>query len=155
MQLDIAKTHLLFHLARAFTFNGIAMAPMNSALVLSLLPNEYHRYLQFDFRNSTSIVDSLSFVVEKFTDLFFLNLDPKKETLITKNQNFTRAILKRDYLSKIEYLILFQIFLNLHQLIVRVNFIIDISDMEDSKQIKVKRQKANDHYVYGRGRFAN
>lgn len=79
------------------------------------------------------------FTIEKFTDLFFLNLDPAKETIVDRKSNLTNVITRRQHLSKIEYLQLFSIFLGLHKLVMRVNFIVDISDMENSKQIKVSR----------------
>jgi hypothetical protein len=66
-------------------------------------------------------------------------LAPSKECLITKDDNFIKNIQKKK-LSKIEFLILFSIFLNQHKVISRVNFIVDISLMEENKKIKVNRK---------------
>jgi hypothetical protein len=66
-------------------------------------------------------------------------LAPSKECLITKDDNFIKNIQKKK-LSKIEFLILFSIFLNQHKIISRVNFIVDISLMEENKKIKVNRK---------------
>lgn len=75
--------------------------------------------------------------------MFYHFLDPKKECLIDEDNNFIENLTNKRKLSKIEYLMLYAIFMNLHKLIVRTNFIIDISVIENENNIKVSRKSKN------------
>eukprot|EP00347_Sterkiella_histriomuscorum_P000058 403377346 len=182
MQLDEAKTYLLLNIGRAFMFNAHQFNSVHRGVVLSLIPMQYQvKYLDRDFVkmghqaqvlqksniNSGQKSKQVGFsqqirdIIAEFNKIFGSYLDTSKECLMTKKQNFLKNLTENKKLSKIEYMILFSIFLSLHKLVYRVNFVIDISTMEDSKVIKVSRKgqkgakRNNEEQKYGSEGKAN
>ncbi|CDW80898.1 dna repair protein rad4 containing protein [Stylonychia lemnae] len=158
MQLDEAKTYLLLHIGRSFVFNGHQYNSLYRAIVLSMIPIQYQ--IKFMDRNlfqlpsqsqsrqsqkKESFQSIISEILKNFQKLFGHHLQPERECVITNESHFIKNLVENKGLSRIEYLILFTIFMNLHKIVHRVNFIIDIQTMEDSKKIKVTRKKTKDN----------
>lgn len=137
MQLDEAKTMLLLYFARAFTVNQIISCQLNKALVLSLIPSDYKLLTMdlFSHSSKSKVHEKFTKIISQFNAIFFPYLDENKECLYSEETNLTRTLLDIGHntlhsLSKTEYLILFAIYLSLHRVIFRVNYIVDIADME-------------------------
>jgi hypothetical protein len=77
-------------------------------------------------------MDSLRVLLLEFANMFGPCLDDKKMSETKSNEDLFNLLNKRQKLSRVEYLILFSIFLNFHKLVSRVNFIVDITALEDS-----------------------
>ena len=120
-------------------------------MVLSLLPKDYklldHHISRCQSKDTKfKFADHLTKIVSSFNSIFIPYLNERKECIIDQGTNQPHLLsllanLDDKGLSKIDYLLLFSLFLSLHNFIYRLNFIVDISVMESNKSIKVIRGK--------------
>ena len=151
MLLEEAKTMLLMHFVRIFAVQREVNNNMVRAMVLSLLPKDYklldHHISPCQSKDTKfKFADHLNKIVSSFNSIFIPYLNERKECIIDQGTNQPHLVsllanLNDKGLSKIDYLLLFSLFLSLHNFIYRLNFIVDISVMESNKSIKVIRGK--------------
>ena len=148
-----AKTEVFCNFVRIVSFNRLQCADLTRAVLLSLIPAEYHlQWLEFDFdtvkQMSGAIKNLLAFFKEYFADYFDstgegqlklgqVSLSLPHKLLLSKRQPL---------LSDVEVQMLFVAFLSLHKhLVVRTNFVIDVA-------VTKRRQTDVDHYDYKKSR---
>ena len=138
-----ANSYMLMYFARAIKFNQMmVMSQENQAIVMSMMTKEYSRNgIDKEFRESKIFKEEMAGVLWEFNNMFSGWLDIEQECFTYSTKDLFYYLKNRRKLSRIHYLLLFAIFLNLHKLVSRVNFIVDIGTMESQKYIKVSRQK--------------
>lgn len=163
MQLDEAKSWVLMHFARLFAVNRELTNPLTRALLLSLIPLDYN-FQHTAMHNNHKSTNKLTRLLSQFNSLFISYLDPSLECLTPTLFSFLSQPPSNAgvslLLSKIEYLLLFAMFVSFHSnLLYRVNFILDLAPMahfvkfHGGKSIPAKQAtaiaKVDDKYDYG------
>ena len=122
---------------------------MNRAMLLSLAPNDH-------FDKKRNLVETIEGALIVFTYKFKPFLEAMPSETIVKEEDFKdfkdficrKLSRKKPKITKLEFLLLFVIFLKMHSSlddheasIMRINFIVDILWHENNKILKIKRLK--------------